>query len=75
VDDVLRGIRAAIRGPVFFSIWSEPETFGREIGETLHVCLQPPEWWEAKLKEYWATVHPHPGGVFVCEPSRKPLAN
>lgn len=67
IDDVLGGIRASVRGHVFFSICSEPECFGREIGESLHVSLYSPEWWAAKLQEFWPTVRQIPGGIFICE--------
>lgn len=69
VDDVLTEISLAVwRGPVFFSISSDPDSFGRIVGEPLHVSLHPPEWWESKLKQFWANVHAMPGGLFICEP-------
>jgi hypothetical protein len=69
VDDVLKEISLAVwRGPVFFSISSDHDGFGREIGETLHISLYPPDWWEEKLKEFWSTVRRQPGGFFICEP-------
>lgn len=67
VDDVLSGIRSSITGRVFFSISSDHDSYGREVGETLHVCVQPPEWWEAKLKEFWPNVRIEPDGIFICE--------
>lgn len=41
---------------VYFQISTVPDHFGQELGETLHLTVQPYEWWTAKLKEHEAVI-------------------
>lgn len=65
VDAVLANIRAHVTGSVYFSISTEPDEFGRDIGEILHETVRPAEWWHAKLAEHWPVVTQH-GTEFTC---------
>lgn len=69
VDDVLAGIRRCVAGPVFFSISTEPDGFGTEIGEILHETVRPADWWRAKLEAHWPDVSTTVGpSLFICKP-------
>ena len=56
VDDVLSEIRRVVRNKVFFQIATFPDGMGKRIGETLHLSVHGPDWWEAKLSEQWGSV-------------------
>jgi len=56
VDAVLAGIRRIVQKKAFFQIATFPDKMGKHIGETLHLTVQTPEWWEAKLSEHWGSV-------------------
>lgn len=56
IDDVLAGIVRSVCRGVIFTIACFPDSMGALIGETLHLTVQPPEWWRAKLAEYWPSV-------------------
>jgi len=56
VDDVLSEIRRVVRNKVFFQIATFPDGMGKRIGETLHLSVYSPEWWETKLREHWGSV-------------------
>jgi SAM-dependent methyltransferase len=54
----------------FFSIGTEPDNLGAEIGEVLHVTVKPAAWWKEQLAKAGAVIHwqeMHEGGVsFYC---------
>lgn len=55
IDDVFKGI--ALRSPVaFFAIDTGKDNCGKVIGETLHVSIHEPEWWLAKLNNYYDSI-------------------
>lgn len=56
VDVVLDNILKAAQH-VFFAISTVPDHFGQTIGETLHLTVQPYEWWLKKLRDRDATIH------------------
>lgn len=56
VDRVLHHILKSAQN-VFFQISTEPDHFGAEIGEQLHLTVQPFKWWEEKLKEHEAIIN------------------
>lgn len=71
VEKVLAEIARVTRKGVFFQICFRIDHWGDKIGERLHLTVQPPAWWEAKLREYWPYVepkyiNPEGGGIFVC---------
>jgi 2-polyprenyl-3-methyl-5-hydroxy-6-metoxy-1,4-benzoquinol methylase len=47
LDQILRHCRRA-----FFSINFLPDHFGQHVGSSLHLTVQPFEWWVAKLREH-----------------------
>lgn len=53
VDDVLRVIRRSVRGPVYFSIALRGDWCGRLIDDSLHLTVQPLDWWAARLSAHW----------------------
>ena len=65
VDAVLHHILKAARN-VFFQISTQPDHFGQEIGEHLHLTVQPYEWWLAKMKEQEAVVQWSSDGNGIC---------
>lgn len=65
VDTVLANI-AASAGTVFFQISSEHDLFGAVINQRLHLTVQPPEWWEARLRAHWASVRRVGQGQFIA---------
>ena len=56
VDDVLAGIRRVVRNRTFFQIATFVDGMGKHIGETLHLTVQPPEWWRDTLRSHWQSV-------------------
>lgn len=42
---------------VFFQICTQPDHMGVLIGESLHLTVQPHDWWLAKLRDLGAIVH------------------
>ncbi len=70
VDDVLGGIFNKTQRGVYFTISTVSDNCGKLIGEQLHLTVQPFEWWEAKLREWWENVTFRgdygSGGVFLC---------
>lgn len=56
VDAVLSEIKRIVRNKVFFQIATFPDGMGKRIGETLHLTVQHPDWWKAKLSEHWGSV-------------------
>lgn len=65
VDGVLANIRKAVPN-AFFNIAFTPDVFGEVIGQTLHLTVKPPEWWQAKLREHWGHVE-FIDGSFICK--------
>jgi len=47
---VLERIRVACQH-IFFSVANVPDAFGKQIGEPLHLTVQPFEWWLDKMRE------------------------
>lgn len=69
VMDTLQAIHDACRIGCYLNIDTIPDAFGVVIGKTLHLTVQPAEWWEARLKAIWPEVDSYPGerqAVFVC---------
>ena len=56
VEIVLSAIALSIKHAVFFSISVRPDGCGKLIGDTLHLTVQPKEWWRDRLRSYWAIV-------------------
>ncbi len=56
VHDVLSEIKRTTRAGVFFQIATFPDGMGRRIGETLHLTVRPPQWWEDTLRKHWTAV-------------------
>lgn len=52
IDDVLRNI-ASLCDAAFLGIAHFPDSWG---GEKLHLIVEPPEWWEAKLNQHFHIV-------------------
>jgi hypothetical protein len=44
-----------LRG-AFFQIATVPDTFGRTIGEVLHLTVRGAEWWERLARKYWSVI-------------------
>jgi len=53
VDAVLDNIAAIAQKGAFLQIALWPEVFGKQIGETLHLTVEPDEWWLEKLRQRW----------------------
>jgi len=53
---VLKNILRSARH-VFFNIATEPDLHGALIGETLHMTVQPFEWWLERFRELECSVH------------------
>lgn len=69
VMDTLQAIHDACRIGCYLNIDTIPDAFGVVIGKTLHLTVQPAEWWEARIKAIWPEVDSYPGerqAVFVC---------
>lgn len=56
VGAVLRFIRASTKRATYFSVSLRPDGCGRLIGETLHLTVQPVEWWIETLRCEWSMV-------------------
>lgn len=56
VDQVLDNILLSARH-VFFSIALVPDVMGARIGETLHLTVQPYEWWLQKFNDRQCAIH------------------
>ena len=55
VDAVLTNILSAAQH-VYFQIATEPDQFGAAIGETLHVCVRPFDWWKERIESAGAVI-------------------
>lgn len=56
VDAVLSEIKRVVAKKVFFQIATFPDGMGKRIGETLHLSVHGPDWWQVKLSEHWGSV-------------------
>jgi hypothetical protein len=56
VEDTLCDIARTVRGNVFFQIATTPDVHGEKIGETLHLTVEPADWWGTRLRHFWASV-------------------
>ena len=56
VDRVLTNIFGCC-DKVFFHICFKDDHFGKELGEALHLTVQPFTWWRDKLKEYGTLIN------------------
>lgn len=56
VHDTLQSIKGACTTGCFFQIATFRDSFGRRIGETLHLTVQDTAWWEEQMKAVWQTV-------------------
>lgn len=56
VHDVLSEIRRVCANGVFFQIATFPDGMGRRIGETLHLTVRRPDWWQDALRKHWNSV-------------------
>lgn len=72
VDLVLETILSHVNDTVFFNIHISTEPFGeRIVGETLHVCMKPVDWWQERLEKYWSDVYIEfrgNGFIAICKP-------
>lgn len=69
VDATLRAIYEACSVGCYLDIDTLPDAFGINIGKTLHLTVQPAEWWEARVKAVWPHVETYVGSrqvTFVC---------
>jgi hypothetical protein len=69
VDDVLRAIHEKCSVGCFLDIDTIPDAFGINIGKTLHMTVESPEWWEMRIRALWPHVEMRiePNQVvFVC---------
>lgn len=69
VDDVLSSIRRCVDN-CYFQISTVPDKFGQCIGETLHLTVKSPDWWEKKISRLWKDVSRRDKGsscLFVCK--------
>ncbi len=70
VQDVLKAIHGACRVGCYLNIDTIPDAFGVVIGKTLHLTVQPAEWWERELKAVWPVVelvqYDDRQAIFVC---------
>lgn len=55
VDDALTQISGKVRD-CFFSISGQPDSWGKKIGQTLHLTVRPYVWWLDKLHVHWPDV-------------------
>ena len=53
VDSVLMHMQRLMRRGGYLNIHCEPDGCGKLIGETLHLTVERPEWWVAKLGAYF----------------------
>lgn len=53
VGDVLEGIYKYTRKGGLFHISTAPDTFGRRIGETLHLTVKPATWWLKQMEKHF----------------------
>ena len=51
VNDVLTNIFNVVNR-CYFNVDSRPDSFGKTIGETLHLTVQPWEWWADKFAKF-----------------------
>jgi ubiquinone/menaquinone biosynthesis C-methylase UbiE len=56
VHDVLSEIKRTTRRGAFFQIATFPDGMGRHIGETLHLTVRHPSWWEETLSKHWNAI-------------------
>jgi hypothetical protein len=75
VDDVLRVIRSSTRRSTYFGISLRRDGCGRLIDETLHLSVEPAEWWVGRVEQHWNKVRivhyePQECVVFVAEGGR-----
>jgi len=56
VDTVLNHILMSAQH-VFFQISTVDDSCGEMIGETLHMTVQPPDWWAKKLSQFGVVTH------------------
>lgn len=62
VNATLKCIHGATRAGTFFQIATFKDRFGEQIGERLHLSVQPAEVWESVLKKFWPQVTMISGG-------------
>lgn len=53
IDDTLRCMAVVMLRRGYLKIHCAPDRFGRQIGETLHLTVQPPEWWFEVVSRYF----------------------
>jgi SAM-dependent methyltransferase len=56
VQDVLRFIRRSTRRSTYFHVSLRADGCGRLIGESLHLTVEPLEWWTRAVTAHWAGV-------------------
>lgn len=59
VDATLDNLAAMGRKGAFLQIAMFAESFGRRIGETLHLTIMPTEWWMKKIYKRWSVKGKH----------------
>lgn len=65
VAGVLANIRASVRRGVYFQIATRPDVMGKLIGETLHLTVQKPDWWQEVLEQHWSAVEITEGAGWI----------
>lgn len=53
IEETLAGIRRATKKGCVFQIAYVEETFGRLMGEQLHLTIEKPDWWMSMLSKHW----------------------
>lgn len=51
VSDVLKNIFGVVKR-CYFVVATKPDTFGEKIGETLHLTVQPYNWWKVEFSKF-----------------------
>jgi len=56
IDDSLKAVADHTARGAFLHVHHEKDVMGRYINDTLHLTVQPPEWWAEKIGEYFDIV-------------------
>jgi len=66
VEESLRQMAGRVAN-CFFAISGVPDSWGKKIGETLHLTVRPCPWWFARLQSYWDCIRlvEDTGSVFI----------
>jgi len=66
VEESLRQMAGRVAN-CFFAISGVPDSWGKKIGETLHLTVKPADWWAGSLSKHWRDVKKtyDAGSVFI----------